>query len=67
MTVESDEDVPYLLQQLGEDSIMFSSDYPHGDQSSDERFAETLQLRSDISDQAKAKLLGENAERFYRV
>ena len=67
VTVESDEDVPYLLQQLGEDSIMFSSDYPHGDQSSDERFAETLQLRSDISDQAKAKLLGENAERFYRV
>lgn len=45
---------------------MFSSD-PHGDQSSGERFAETLRLREDISDRAKATLLGENAARFYRV
>lgn len=66
-TCESDEDIPYLLQQLGEDGIMFSTDYPHGDQASDERFAETLRLRVDVSEGAKAKLLGDNAARFYRI
>ncbi len=67
VTAEPDEDVPYLIQQLGEDSIMFSSDYPHGDQSADERFVSLLQARQDIPDRVKAKLLGENAARFYRV
>ena len=67
VTCESDEDIPYLVAQLGEDSIMFSSDYPHGDQSADERFADTLRMRTDLHEGMKAKLLGGNAARFYRV
>jgi len=67
VTCELDEDLPYLLQYVGEDGLMLSSDYPHGDPSADETYVEKLQLRDEIPDRVKAKLLGENASRFFRV
>ncbi len=66
VTFEPEEDVDYLLKHIGEDSLMFSTDYPHGDPSSDETFVGKLRKRDDISDRTKSKLLGENANRFYR-
>jgi len=67
VTCELDEDLPYLLEYVGEDALMLSSDYPHGDPSADETYVEKLGLRDDIPDRVKAKLLGENAARFYRA
>ncbi len=66
VTFEADEDLPYLLQHLGEDALMMSTDYPHGDQSSDANFVTKLRQRDDVTDRVKQKLLGENAARFYR-
>ena len=66
MTFEEDEDLPHLLHHLGEDALMMSTDYPHGDLSADHNFVAKLRRREDISDRVKAKLLGENAARFYR-
>ncbi|MPZ12981.1 MAG: amidohydrolase family protein [Chloroflexi bacterium] len=67
VTFEADEDLPHLLQHLGEDGLMMSTDYPHGDASADEQFVDKLMLRQDISASVKEKLLGGNAARFYRV
>ena len=66
VTFEEDEDLPHLLQHLGEDALMMSTDYPHGDLSADHNFVAKLQRREDISERVKAKLLGHNAARFYR-
>lgn len=64
---EVEEDLPYLLRHLGEDGLMLSSDYPHGDPSTEETFVTKIQMREDIPEGAKKKLLGENAARFYRL
>jgi predicted TIM-barrel fold metal-dependent hydrolase len=67
VTCELDEDLPYLLEYVGEDGLMLSSDYPHGDPSADETYVEKLGMRADIPDRVKAKLLGDNASRFFRM
>jgi len=66
VTCETEEDLPYLLRHVGEDGLMLSSDYPHGDPSSDESYVDKLQMRQDVPEHVKAKLLGENAARFFR-
>lgn len=66
VTFEEDEDLHHLLKHLGEDALMMSTDYPHGDLSAEHNFVAKLRKRDDISDSVKAKLLGENAARFYR-
>jgi predicted TIM-barrel fold metal-dependent hydrolase len=66
VTFEEDEDLPHLLKHLGEDALMMSTDYPHGDLSADHNFVAKLRRRDDVSDRVKAKLLGGNADRFYR-
>ena len=51
---------------LGADKIMYASDYPHWDSD----FPDTvgpIRGRSDVSEQAKAHILGGTAARFYRL
>ncbi len=67
VTFETDEDLPHLLQHLGEDGLMMSSDYPHGDPSADEMFLEKMTHRTDVPARLMEKLAGGNAARFYRV
>ena len=67
VTCEMDEDLPYLIGRLGEDGLMLSSDYPHGDPSADESYVDKISADEVVSDRVKAKLLGENAARFYRL
>lgn len=64
---EMDEDLPYLIGRLGEDGLMLSSDYPHGDPSADETYVDKIEAAEEIPERVKAKLLGENAARFYRL
>ena len=67
VTCEMDEDIPYLIGRLGEDGLMLSSDYPHGDPSADESYVDKLAVTEELSEPVKVKLLGENAARFYRL
>jgi uncharacterized protein len=64
---ESDEDLGYLLHHLGDDALMLASDYPHGDPSADEGFVDEIGKHDEIPDSVKAKLLGGNAARLYRL
>lgn len=54
-----------MIQELGKDKLLFSSDYPHADRA--EGTARFLQERDDVPAAAKGKLLEENAKKFYGV
>lgn len=56
--------LPYVIERIGEDKIIFASDYPHWD-GIFPYVVSTIRGRKDISDRAKEKILGENALRFY--
>jgi hypothetical protein len=63
VTCEGDEALlPQVLALLGEDQVMLSADMPHVE-ARDNAFAE-VRARGDISEAAKAKIIGGNAVRF---
>jgi hypothetical protein len=56
--------LPYVLDRVGADVILFASDYPHWD-GNFPYMVSTLKEREDISDRAKQKILCDNAMRLY--
>ena len=54
-----------VIDEIGEDLLMYSSDYPHADRT--ERTAQFLANREDITAPARKKLLEDNARRFYQM
>jgi predicted TIM-barrel fold metal-dependent hydrolase len=54
-----------MVQELGEDLFIYSSDYPHADRT--EGTAQYLSRREDLSISTQKKLLEENARRFYAL
>jgi predicted TIM-barrel fold metal-dependent hydrolase len=52
-----------VIQEIGDDKLMFSSDYPHADRT--EGTVGMLQARADLSAATKKKLLEDNARHFY--
>ena len=52
-----------IAQEVGEDLFMFSSDYPHADRT--QGTARFLEARTDINETLRAKLVAQNARRFY--
>ena len=63
-----DEDLPYILQFAGEDTLMTGSDYTHRDQSMEHDFPRLLQERAsrgEIPESAVQKILYDNAKTFY--
>src|SRR5690349_9438918 len=59
-----EETVPYVIERIGADKILFASDYPHWD-GIFPHVVSTIRGRKDISDDAKTQILGQNAKRFY--
>jgi uncharacterized protein len=56
--------LPQVLELVGEDVVIYASDYCHWDS----RYPDSVRLiedRSELSRQAKSKILGENALRFF--
>ncbi|MBI2369700.1 MAG: amidohydrolase [Deltaproteobacteria bacterium] len=59
--------LPYVMKEwLGEDLIMYASDYPHWDALIGRSAAEVMH-RTDLTEGQKKKLLGANARRFFRL
>ncbi len=56
--------LPAVVQILGPDFIMYASDYPHWDGDWPQS-TKHLRSRSDIGEDARAKIAGANARRFY--
>jgi len=56
--------LPYVIERIGGEKILFASDYPHWD-GMFPNVVSTIRGRGDISEDAKAMILGGHAERFY--
>ncbi|MBI2370038.1 MAG: amidohydrolase family protein [Deltaproteobacteria bacterium] len=56
--------LPYAIDRLGEDVVVFASDYPHWD-GMFPYVVSTIRERKDLSDSIKRKILGGNAVRLY--
>jgi len=56
--------LPYVIDRIGDDKILFASDYPHWD-GMFPYVVSTIHGRKDISEESKGKFLGENAKRLY--
>jgi hypothetical protein len=63
-TEPEEEMLPYVMGRIGEDKVLFASDYPHWD-GMFPHVVSTIRAREDISEDAKSKILGGNARRFY--
>ena len=58
--------LPQALRLIGEDQIVYASDYPHWDGSYPHSIGE-LRERSDLTEAQKRKVLAENARRLYKL
>ena len=67
ITTECDEHLVYhVIDELGDDKILFETDYPHPD-SKYPRAVETFLAQEKLSDASKRKILWDNAIDFYRL
>ena len=56
--------LPYVIERLGADKLLFSSEYPHWD-TEWPHAVKTFVDRDDVSDADKRLILCDNPERFY--
>ena len=66
VSIEPDEGpAKYAIDYIGNDQVVFSTDYPHGDSRYPNAVNAFLEL--DISNEDKRKILWDNCARFYKV
>jgi len=58
--------LPAALKLIGDNQIVYASDYPHWDGSYPHSLEE-LKSREDLSEAQKRKVLADNARRLYRL
>jgi uncharacterized protein len=63
-TEPEEEMLPYVIERIGADKILFASDYPHWD-GIFPNVVSTIKGRDDLADSHKEAILGGNAARFY--
>jgi predicted TIM-barrel fold metal-dependent hydrolase len=62
---EADEELPHLLNYMGEDHIVIGSDYGHNDPSKEPEFVRNMRAREDVSPAVVEKILSHNARALY--
>jgi uncharacterized protein len=68
VSIEVNEDLPYLISVVGDDNLVVGSDYTHADQSQELNFRQRLQERADrgeISQTAVLKIVYDNPRALY--
>ena len=63
-TTYNEQSLPYVLETVGEDQIIFGSAYPEADNLFPDAVS-SIRARTDVSDQAKKKILSENAKMLF--
>jgi predicted TIM-barrel fold metal-dependent hydrolase len=56
--------LPVVVDKIGEDTLLYASDYPHWDMDFPDS-AKELWERNDLSERTRRKILGENAKQVY--
>ena len=62
-----DDDLPYVMNKLGNDFIVTATDFPHGDAFRQDQLAQGLKKRGDLSDRVIEKILSANPQRLYHI
>ena len=65
VTCENSDDLPYVVQQAGEDCLVIGTDYGHTDISSDVDAIKVFKARTDLAPHVKQKILSDNARTLY--
>jgi predicted TIM-barrel fold metal-dependent hydrolase len=58
--------LPYVAEFVGADRLIFATDYNHSDSKFPHTVEEVIE-RTDISENLKAKIMGENAAKLYNL
>jgi predicted TIM-barrel fold metal-dependent hydrolase len=67
VTCENSDDLPYIVQQCGEDCLVIGTDYGHTDTSSDIDAIKIFRDRTDLTAEVKEKILSDNARALYNL
>jgi uncharacterized protein len=60
--------LPYIVKELGDQALVFASDYPHFTSPGGiARHVREFLERGDLSDETKRRILGDNAKRLYKI
>ena len=62
---EADEELPLLVNYIGEDHIVIGSDYGHNDPSKEPQFVKNMRAREDVAPGVIEKILCENPRQLY--
>jgi predicted TIM-barrel fold metal-dependent hydrolase len=62
---EADEELPHLLNYIGEDHLVIGSDYGHNDPSKEPEFVKHMRAREDVAPSVIEKILCDNPHRLY--
>lgn len=65
VTCENSDDLPYIVREGGEDSLVIGTDYGHTDTSSDLDAIKIFKARTDLGPEIKRKILSDNARALY--
>jgi hypothetical protein len=65
VTCENSDDLPYIVGEGGEDSLVIGTDYGHTDTSSDVDAIDIFKRRTDVPPEVKKKILSDNARALY--
>ena len=64
---EADEELPHLLNYIGEEHLVIGSDYGHNDPSKEPDFVMNMRARQDVAPAVIEKILCDNPRRLYGV
>ena len=62
-----DDDLPYIINRLGDDFLVAATDFPHGDAFRQDHLSVGLSQRGDLSNRSIEKILSDNAHRFLHI
>jgi predicted TIM-barrel fold metal-dependent hydrolase len=65
VSTQSDDDFTYILSYAGEGNLVIGTDYGHGDTSSELNAIARFQALTELSSQAKRKILFDNPKALY--
>jgi predicted TIM-barrel fold metal-dependent hydrolase len=67
VTCENSDDLPYIVREAGEDSLVIGTDYGHTDISSDVDAIRIFRQRSDLTPAVKEKIMSDNSRALYAL
>ena len=67
VTCENTDDLPYIVQETGEDGLVIGTDYGHSDTSSDLDAIKIFRNAPTCPRTFKRKILSDNARRLYAL